>query len=448
MRMLFILALAMLLSFVVIYTVLGVVRLLRLLSRSEAFVFLVTVLVILGMLAALSRVELLPWQLRNSADAGSRAGNRAATYHSDFRASATGQSNYTGDPDAAERGTDGVGHSKQSVGATPQDISSSGKRDNSLGDEADGEAHLQEATETAPSNSADRSEEVANQNQVHRNIAIQTPAKTEEALSRPAPLSGSASASTFPRKPEDWINRQPFLSEDGQTLFWPVVLGPYLEPVQPPTVGQLRRSLSEPWFFWLVEELPVRSSPALQPALTKSRSGETRDRPWERRIRWFAPELWEDLNRAIREAVLLYCKEELGLEKVPNLSADWIAEHLVRDVFGEPFWPPGTGRPLSLEANQGQDDFSAAEPLQFRVHLLLVFDQEARSALTRQIHRLAIHHRVNHLAVVFLAIVGSMAILYGGLRCDSRTGGRYRRRLLAGGLLLWVLFLTLLFRLG
>lgn len=440
MRFIFALALGVLLSTVVAYTVLGIIRLARLLARSDIFAVTVTVVVLLVLSATVPRVVLIP--------PGSQEAEVALTTSSTTRSvSSTGteaQEKIEGlQPLMAPGGIRGP-RSAESVKPGADLLAAanpSGQTEPNRTGDFQPDASI--ATETRTTGPASLREESS-----QPQVAEVGPRHLVQAASREsAAATGTATAvvaeSDGKRKEKsqatqwdkfqraDWMEKRPFYLEDGQALAWPLVLGPYIESTDPVSIGELRRKLSGAWFYWLVEEAPKRTSPDLGPTLFSWPKETGKERPWERRIRWFPPELWEDLVKASQEAIARYAKEEFGKSLTHLPDPNWIAENLVRDMYWEVLQPTGTSRPVVLDPAEAAGAGLAleGEPVRFRVHVLLGFDREARNALADFLRQLKVRDRVARLAQVMAALTGTFALCYVGVRSERRLGGKKRRLL-------------------
>ncbi len=489
MRWIFILALAVLLSCLLAYTALGLSRLIRLLLRNDIFATVIAVLILLLLVVALPQVNpfLKPveqnprsqmftenssppepeneiasaamgpvhgdsvfatseakttparLQLSGSVPNGSGATTAARGESqeqiqpspivvSEFGAALSGGLT-PGEKPAAEVG------GMQSLSGVPEEDFKKAPPSSQLTQGGQGGSHTPAERTTPPGNAGE--------------IRPLGQAGPEKEFSREASHSDEVPPARWQLEPKDWINRAPFYLEDKKTLAWPIALGPYLEPTAALSVGQLRRLLPEPWFYWLVEEAPQRASPDLVRLLFGSLWSGDRHRPWDRKIRWVPPELWKDLMQQITNALARVCREELGIQQVPRFSAVWVAENLVRDVYWEAYWAEDTARPVLLESPEASTNSLAVGrgSISFRVHILLLFDGLARRALERQIHQATIHRRVKQLSGIFLGLTAGIALWYGTLRVESKHKGHRPIVLRIGLVLGWVIIFLVVYRL-
>jgi len=466
MRWIFILTLAVLLSSVLVYTALGVTRIIRLVLRNDSFATVIAVLMLLLLVAVLPQVNpflkpLPPGQTSQLLPPSQTAVEPTNEAQEDGNPSL--QENQMLAPKKRELFED--------LSPTPPALLSSSQPESCLNgksSEAEMGSQIPKEGVAAPngpgapvpmetfegSNTSGKTSGQQDSSGSVRASASPEPAKNEEPTAPAGHVPGNFSAGSSSLAPggegpsekpigeqkstseeslfsrwqlqaEDWINRGPFYLEDKKTLAWPISLGPYLEPTEPLSIGELRRLLPEPWFYWLVEEAPKRASPELHRHLFGPSVAGARQRPWDRKIRWIPPELWKELPREIKEALSRFCREELGSQLVRSLSPVWAAENLVHDVYWEAYPLEGTSRPVLLdtgkESQQSLELWGTSIP--FRVHVLLLFDWSARRALERQIRQAIIHKRVEQLGGIFLGLTAAMALWYGSLRIASKNKG-------------------------
>ena len=489
MRWIFILALAILLSCLLVYTALGLSRLIRLLLRNDIFATVIAVLILLLLVVALPQVNpfLKPGEQNPrrqmftesssapqpenefaSAAKGPDRGNSVFATSEAKTAPGTLQSSGSV-PHGSAATTSALGKSQEeipssfTVGSETGPATSGGL---TPGEKPAGEVGAMESLSGVPKGDFDKAgpssqlmqggqggsptpEEPTTPPVNAGEIQPSGQAGPEKEFSLGASHSDEVPPARWQLEPKDWINRAPFYLEDKKTLAWPIALGPYLEPTDPLSVGQLRRLLPEPWFYWLVEEAPQRASPDLVRLLFGSAQSRDRHRPWDRKIRWVPPELWKDLTQQISNALARICREELGSQQVPPFSPVWVAEHLVRDVYWEAYWAEGTARPVLLDSPEGSANSLAVGRglIPFRVHVLLVFDGLARRALERQIHQATIHRRVKQLSGIFLGLTAAIALWYGSLRMESKHRGHRPIVLRIGLVLGWVIIFLVVYRL-
>jgi len=489
MRWIFILALAVLLSCVLVYTALGLSRLIRLLLRNDIFATVTALLILLLLVVALPRVNpfLKPAEQNprsrlftesfsppqpeneNASDAkGPRHGNSVFPTSEVKTVPATSQfSGYV--PYGSEATPPALGKSEEEIPSLPIVASKLGSapsagsppREHLAGDVGGVDSLSgvpgEDFEKTGPSSQLMQGGQSGSLTPDDRstpqlNGAEMQPvgqAGPEKQLSPEGFPSDPVSPARWQLEPKDWINRAPFYLEDKKTLAWPIALGPYLEPTDPLSVGELRRMLPEPWFYWLVEEAPQRASPDLVRLLFGSAQSGDRHRPWDRKIRWVPPELWKDLTQQITNALARVCREELGIQQVPRFSPVWVAENLVRDVYWEAYWAEDTTRPVLLESPEASTNSLAVGrgSIPFRVHVLLLFDGLARRALERQIHQASIHRRVKQLSGIFLGLTAGIALWYGTLRMEWKHKGDRPIVPRIGLVLGWVIIFLVVYRL-
>lgn len=443
MRFIFALGLGILLSAVVAYTVLGLIRLVRLVARSDIFAATIAVVVLLVLVASLPQVALFsrgPEVGQAGVHVVSAAGTprRSANQHEE-RSGRELQHSAAADASESPDKVNENEPERPPDTAAPPEITAEGKTQAKPSEPAAAgstQATVQASTSKAGESGASEPESTKEGTSGDR-VAISKETAANAALESGTSRENSSGEGAGDRRvwdklqPADWVGKTPFFLEDGQSLAWPVSLGPYVEPTEPPSIGELRRRLSGPWFYWLVEEAPHRTSRETAGLLFASADGSGRERPWERRIRWLPPELWDELMQACHQAIARYIREELGRELPQLPHPDWIAENLVRDMYWEILQPSGSSRPVVLEASDASAQTLAiqGEAVRFRLHVLLGFDGDSRGALAVYLRQVAIHDLVARLIWAMAALTGTFALGYLGLRSEKKLGDRGRRLL-------------------
>ncbi len=442
MRFVFVIAFGLLLSAVVVYTVLGLVRLARLLVRSDIFAVTVALAVALALVATLPQFVLIPEQEVPQGLVGVANLSSGSPLNSGSSVSLEAREPSVKEEDEAAFTASAevsLTKSAESVSWNSTESTNSARSRQPLGNMQPTSPAISRGLsqeELSPESTVSLAPKDRGERSVSAELGHCPSASGESVQDRSWEVSSYRWANM---QPSDWVGQQPFYLDDSRTLVWPIALGPYVEPLEPMALGELRRKLSAPWVYWFVEQVPQRSSPELANLLFSFEASTDRERPWNRKIRWLPPELWNDLLAAASQAIASYAREELGVELPKDLDSDWIAENFLRDVYWELVWPSDLSRPVLLDdsstSNSSWRDF--LRPVKFRVHVLLAFDDQSRAILIEECRRAAVYQRTVRLLVAMGAFVGAVAIGYIGLRAQRRATGR-RQRLWMWGMALGI----------
>ena len=124
----------------------------------------------------------------------------------------------------------------------------------------------------------------------------------------------------------------------------------------------------------------------------------------------------------LHEATASYIRDFLGdkAARRVQLSQHYIRSHIIQSEWEEPAENP-LGPRIKLD-----NDESA---MWTKLHVLLQFDRDVDAHIEQQWKAAVVHRRLAYAGIGLATVLGLLSVLFGTLKIDQSTGGKYRGRL-------------------